>query len=323
MPSSTSKTGPAEPAIKAEGLTKRFGSLVAVDHLNLEVGLGEAFALVGPDGAGKTTAIRLLCGIMDPDAGRARVLGFDTVTKAEPLKEQIGYMPQRFGLYDDLTVAENIAFYADIYRVPRAERRARMPELLGFSNLAPFQDRLAANLSGGMRQKLGLVCALIHTPRLLILDEPTFGVDPVSRREFWQILYELLRQGMTIFVSTAYMDEAERAHRVGLMHRGRLLVADTPGAIKATFEGELLEVRADDLRAARQILAALPEVRQLLAMGDRVMATVARRDEALAPMTAALEAGGLSGVRIVPAQPALEELFVQIVRRDEETKEEK
>jgi len=316
---STSRTGPAEPAIRAEGLTKRFGALVAVDNLNLEVAPGEAFALVGPDGAGKTTTIRLLTGIMDPDAGQARVLGFDTVTESEPLKEQIGYMPQRFGLYDDLTVAENIAFYADIYRVPRAERVARMPELLSFSNLAPFQSRMAGKLSGGMRQKLGLVCALIHTPRLLILDEPTFGVDPVSRREFWQILYELLRTGMTIFLSTAYMDEAERAHRVGLMHRGRLLVADTPGAIKATFEGELLEVRADDLRAARKILVTLPEVRQALAVGDRVMVTVARREEALSPMTAALEAGGLAGVRLTPAEPALEELFVQIVSRDEET----
>jgi ABC-2 type transport system ATP-binding protein len=317
MPLSSSRTNPAEPAIRAEGLSKRFGSLVAVDNLSLTVAPGEAFALVGPDGAGKTTTIRLLCGIMDPDGGRAEVLGFDTVKEAEPLKEQIGYMPQRFGLYDDLTVAENIAFYADIYRVSRSERQTRVPELLAFSNLAPFQTRLAANLSGGMRQKLGLVCALIHTPRLLILDEPTFGVDPVSRREFWQILYELLHTGMTIFLSTAYMDEAERAHRVGLMHRGRLLVADTPGAIKATFEGELLEVRADDLRAARKILTALPEVRQVLAMGDRLMITAARREEALAPMTAALEAGGVGGVRIAPAEPALEELFVQIVRREE------
>lgn len=317
MPSSSLRTNPAEPAIRAEGLSKRFGSLAAVDNLSLEVASGESFALVGPDGAGKTTTIRLLCGIMEPDEGRAQVLGFDAVKEAEPLKEQLGYMPQRFGLYDDLTVAENIAFYADIYRVPRAERQTRVPELLGFANLTPFQDRLAANLSGGMRQKLGLVCALIHTPRLLILDEPTFGVDPVSRREFWQILYELQRTGMTIFLSTAYMDEAERAHRVGLMHRGRLLVADTPGAIKATFAGELLEVRAANLRQARKILAPLPQVRQVLAMGDRLMVTVAHRQEALAPLTAALEGGGFTGIRISPAEPALEEMFVQIVRREE------
>ena len=319
MPLSSSTTkNPADAAIRAEGLTKRFGSLVAVDHFSLTVAPGEAFALVGPDGAGKTTTIRLLCGIMDPDEGQARVLGFDTARESELLKEQIGYMPQRFGLYDDLTVAENIAFYADIYRVPKTVRQTRVPELLAFSNLYPFQKRLAANLSGGMRQKLGLVCALIHTPRLLILDEPTFGVDPVSRREFWQILYNLLGTGMTIFLSTAYMDEAERAHRVGLMHRGRLLVADTPGAIKATFAGELLEVRAEDLRGARKILSPLPEVRQVLAMGDRLMVTVARKEEALAPLTAALKDGGIEGVRIVPAEPALEELFVQIVRREEE-----
>ena len=316
LSSSTTKN-PAEPAIRVEGLSKRFGSLVAVDDLSLTVAPGQSFALVGPDGAGKTTTIRLLCGIMDPDGGRAEVLGFDTVKESEPLKEHIGYMPQRFGLYDDLTVAENIGFYADIYRVPKAERQARVPELLGFSNLTPFQDRLAGNLSGGMRQKLGLVCALIHTPQLLILDEPTFGVDPVSRREFWQILYELQRTGMTIFLSTAYMDEAERAHRVGLMHRGKLLVADTPGAIKATFEGELLEVRVEDQHHARKILAALPQVRQVLAMGDRLMVTVDQRSEALGPLTAALEAAGLTGISIVPAEPALEEMFVQIVRREE------
>ena len=231
--SRTSSPNSSDQAIRAQGLTRRFGNLVAVDHLDLEVAYGEAFALVGPDAAGKTTTMRLLVGIMDPDEGRAEVLGFDTVKDSERLKEQIGYMPQRFGLYDDLTVAENIAFYADIYQVDRAARDRRLPELLGFSNLTPFTDRLARNLSGGMRQKLGLVCALIHTPRLLFLDEPTFGVDPVSRREFWEILYRLLGGGLTIFLSTAYMDEAERAHRVGLMHQGKLLVVDTPKAIKA------------------------------------------------------------------------------------------
>ena len=303
-----------EAAIRVEGLTKRFGTLTAVDHLTLTVSPGEAFALVGPDAAGKTTTMRMLVGIMDPDEGRAEVLGFDTVRESEVLKEHIGYMPQRFGLYDDLTVAENMAFYADVYRVPREERHApkehigympqrfglyddltvaenlafyadiyrvdreereqRMPELLGFSNLTPFQDRLARNLSGGMRQKLGLACALIHRPRLLFLDEPTFGVDPISRREFWEILYGLLGTGLTIFLSTAYMDEAERAHRVGLMHHGRLLVVDTPKAIKSSFQGELLEARASNLWTARAVLSANPLVRLSLAMGDRLMITV-------------------------------------------------
>jgi ABC-2 type transport system ATP-binding protein len=306
----------AEAAIRTTGLTKRFGPLVAVSDLSLEVAPGESFALVGPDGAGKTTTMRLLCGIMDPDAGRATVLGLDTASEAEPLKEQIGYMPQRFGLYGDLTVAENIAFYADLYGVPRPERATRIPELLSFAGLGPFQSRLSANLSGGMKQKLGLVCALIHTPRVLFLDEPTCGVDPVSRREFWQILYRLLATGMTIFLSTAYLDEAERAHRVGLIHRGRLLTCDTPRAIKATFEGDLLEVRTADLQAARRLMVGHPLVRQALAMGDRLMVTVESAEEATGPLREALEAGGLKGVRIGGAEPTLEDLFVQIVRRE-------
>jgi ABC-2 type transport system ATP-binding protein len=307
----------SEPAIRIEGLTKRFGTLTAVDHLHLEVAPGEVFALVGPDAAGKTTTMRMLVGIMDPDEGRAQVLGFDTVRESEAIKEQIGYMPQRFGLYDDLTVAENMVFYADIYRVPHEDRTRRMPELLGFSNLTPFQDRLARNLSGGMRQKLGLACALIHTPRLLFLDEPTFGVDPISRREFWEILYRLLGTGLTIFLSTAYMDEAERAHRVGLMHNGRLLLVDIPKTIKSSFEGELLEARASNLWTARKVLQDNPLVRGSLAMGDRLMLAVDTAAKAMGPIKEALEQAGLTGVAIAPAQPTLEELFVQIVRRDE------
>ncbi len=308
----------SDKAIRAQGLTRRFGSLTAVDHLDLEVAYGEAFALVGPDAAGKTTTLRLLVGIMDPDEGKASVLGFDTVKDAERLKEQIGYMPQRFGLYDDLTVAENIAFYADIYQVDRAARDRRLPELLGFSNLTPFTGRLARNLSGGMRQKLGLVCALVHTPRLLFLDEPTFGVDPVSRREFWEILYRLLAGGLTIFLSTAYLDEAERAHRVGLIHQGRLLVVDTPKAIKSSFAGELLEARASDLWAARKILSSHPLVQQCLAMGDRLMLTVADAAQAVEPLSTTLRQAGLTEISISPAEPNLEDLFVQIVRRQEE-----
>jgi ABC-2 type transport system ATP-binding protein len=302
-------------AIRTQALTKRFGSLVAVDALDLEVARGEAFALVGPDGAGKTTIMRMLCGIMDPDGGRAEVLGWDTVTDSERLKDHIGYMPQRFGLYDDLTVAENLRFYADVYRLSRAAREARMPEMLAFANLTPFQQRLAGQLSGGMRQKLGLACALIHTPQLLFLDEPTFGVDPVSRREFWQILYQLLATGMAIFLSTAYMDEAERAHRVALVHRGRLLVADTPANIKARFQGELLEVRALDLHAAKKILAAQPLAQEVLPMGDRLMVTVESRQQALEPIRAALEGAGLADVWVGPGEVALEDLFVQMVRR--------
>ena len=309
--------GEPELALSIDNLTKRFGPRLAVDHLSLAVALGESFALVGPDGAGKTTVMRLLVGIMDPDEGRAAVLGFDPVREGNQVREHIGYMPQRFGLYGDLTVMENIAFYADLYRVDRQTRASRVPELLDFSGLAPFTGRLAANLSGGMRQKLGLVCSLIHRPQVLFLDEPTFGVDPVSRREFWHILYQLLKTGITIVLSTAYMDEAERAHRVGLMHEGRLLVADTPQAIKAGFEGELLEVRAHDLRAARRLLEANPLARQVLAMGDRLMVTVENRATAQEALSRNLEQAGLHEVSLAPAEPSLEDLFVQIVRQHE------
>ena len=302
-------------ALYLEGLTKRFGPRLAVDHLSLTVASGESFALVGPDGAGKTITMRLLVGIMDPDEGRAEVLGFDPVSQGDQVREQIGYMPQRFGLYNDLTVRENIAFYADLYRVDRETRASRVPELLEFSGLAPFTERLAANLSGGMRQKLGLVCSLIHRPQVLFLDEPTFGVDPVSRREFWHILYQLLKTGITIFLSTAYMDEAERAHRVGLMHEGRLLVAETPQAIKAGFAGELLEIRAKNLRAARRLLEANPLARQVLSMGDRLMVTVNHRAQAEEPLAQVLSEAGLEGVSLAPAEPTLEDLFVQIVRQ--------
>jgi ABC-2 type transport system ATP-binding protein len=307
--------GEPEFALRLAGLTKRFGPRVAVDQLSLAVALGESFALVGPDGAGKTTTIRLLVGIMDPDEGSAKVLGLDPVTQGDQVREHIGYMPQRFGLYGDLTVMENLTFYADLYRVDKETRATRMPELLGFSRLEPFTDRLAANLSGGMRQKLGLMCALIHRPQVLFLDEPTFGVDPVSRREFWHILYQLLKTGITIFLSTAYMDEAERAHRVGLMHQGRLLVADTPQTIKSGFAGELLEVRAQDLRAARRIIEADPTARQVLAMGDRLMVTVDDRATAQKILAQALEKAGLIGVSLTPAEPTLEDLFVQVIRQ--------
>jgi ABC-2 type transport system ATP-binding protein len=310
---------PNEVAIRTQGLTKRFGSLTAVANLNLEVSLGEAFALVGPDGAGKTTTMRLLCGIMTPDSGEAEVLGHDTIRSTKALKKYIGYMPQRFGLYDDLTVAENISFYADLYQVPEEEFQQRFPELLSFANLGPFQNRLAANLSGGMRQKLGLICALIHKPRLLFLDEPTYGVDPVSRREFWEILYGLLGEGQTIFITTAYMDEAERAHRVGLIHQGQLLLADTPQSIKERFQGDLLEVRAEDLKNTRkalqtQLVQKNAMVQQVLAMGDRLLITVPNGSQALKPLQEILHQADLNNITISQVDPALEDLFVQIVK---------
>ena len=218
--------------IKAENLSRKFGEITAVDNLNLEIQEGEIFGLVGPDGAGKTTTMRLLTGILDPTGGQGWVYDKHIVKDAESLKDNIAYMSQRFGLYEELTVLENIDFYADLYGVAKDKREASIERLLGFSGLLPFKKRFAGKLSGGMKQKLGLACALIHTPRVLFLDEPTNGVDPVSRRDFWKILYDLLKEKVTIFCSTAYLDEAERCGRVGLLHKGKLLRCDSPDAIK-------------------------------------------------------------------------------------------
>src|SRR5574340_636010 len=241
-------------AIETESLTKRFGSFSAVDGLNLTVGEGEIFGLVGPDGAGKTTTMRLLTSIMEPTSGDAWVAGHHVVTDAEAVKEDIGYMSQRFGLYPDLTVMENIEFYADIYGVPKKLRPERIERLLAFSNMTPFKKRQAGRLSGGMKQKLGLACALIHTPKVLFLDEPTNGVDPVSRRDFWRILYQLMRDKVTIFVSTAYLDEAERSSRIGLIHKGKLLALGTPDEVKTLMQGSILEIRSADPRKALSLL---------------------------------------------------------------------
>jgi ABC-2 type transport system ATP-binding protein len=228
-------------AIKAIGLTRRFEELVAVDTLNLQIEQGEIFGLVGPDGAGKTTTMRLLTGVLEPTSGDAWVDDKHVVNQAEQLKENIAYMSQRFGLYEDLTVIENINFYADVYCVAKKERAEKVDQLLNFSGLLAFKTRLARNLSGGMKQKLGLACALIHTPRVLFLDEPTNGVDPTSRRDFWKILYQLLKEKVTILLSTAYLDEADRCARVGLMHKGKLLRCDVPGNIKKQTGTESME----------------------------------------------------------------------------------
>jgi drug efflux transport system ATP-binding protein len=220
------------PIIETRELTRRFGDLTAVDHLNLEVARGEIFGLVGPDGAGKTTTLRLLCGLVDASEGRAMVAGHDVAREPEAVRDAIGYMAQRFGLYGDLTVDENMSFYADLFGITRRERAELMPGLLRMTRMEPFRGRQAGRLSGGMRQKLALMCTLLHRPQVLFLDEPTNGVDPVSRRDFWAILYQLLKDGITIVMTTAYLDEAERCNRVGLMHHGRLIRCDAPEKLK-------------------------------------------------------------------------------------------
>src|SRR5690348_1598271 len=227
--------------VAAQELTRRFGTLTAVDHLNLEVAQGEIFALVGPDGAGKTTTMRMLCGLMDPTEGRAMVAGFDVSKNPDAVKDQIGYMAQRFGLYGDLTVDENMAFYGDLFGIVGREREELRTRLLQMTRMEPFRKRQAAKLSGGMKQKLALMCTLLHKPRVLFLDEPTNGVDPVSRRDFWAILYELLKDGITIFMTTAYLDEAERCNRVGLMNKGRLIRCSAPDAMKRETGASNLE----------------------------------------------------------------------------------
>ena len=229
------------PIIETHGLTRRFDALTAVDRLNLTVEQGEIFGLVGPDGAGKTTTLRMLCGLMDPSEGSALVAGHDVQHASQDVKDQIGYMAQRFGLYGDLTVEENMAFYGDLFGIVGAVRERLTARLLEMTRMAPFRTRQAGRLSGGMKQKLALMCTLLHRPQILFLDEPTNGVDPVSRRDFWAILYELLKDGITIFMTTAYLDEAERCNRVGLMHRGMLIRCATPEAMKAETRTATLE----------------------------------------------------------------------------------
>jgi len=234
-----------EPIIETRGLTRRFGELTAVDHVDLTVTRGEIFGLVGPDGAGKTTTLRMLCGLMDPTEGSARVAGHDVAKESRAVKDQIGYMAQRFGLYADLTVEENMVFYADLFGIVGAERDALKLQLLKMTRMEPFRARQAGSLSGGMKQKLALMCTLLHRPQILLLDEPTNGVDPLSRRDFWVILHQLLAEGITILLTTAYLDEAERCHRVGLMHRGKLIRCAPPDDMKretgaANLEGAFI-----------------------------------------------------------------------------------
>jgi ABC-2 type transport system ATP-binding protein len=245
--------------IALRGLTRVFGGVTAVDHLTLEIAKGEIFGLVGPDGAGKTTTLRLIAGLMDATGGTAIVAGFDVSKHPNAVRDRIGYMAQRFGLYGDLTVSENMRFYADLFGMRPADRDALTPGLLEMTRMAPFVDRPAAKLSGGMKQKLALMCTLLHKPEVLLLDEPTNGVDPVSRRDFWVILHRLVSEGLTLLLTTAYMDEAERCGRVGLMHKGRMTMCDTPARLRASIAEECYAVEVSDSRGERERLAAMPQ----------------------------------------------------------------
>jgi ABC-2 type transport system ATP-binding protein len=307
--------------IQAENLTRVFGGgasrggpgapVTAVDHVNLEIAEGEIFALVGPDGAGKTTTMRMLCGLMDPTEGRAVVAGHDVTKEVEAVKDQIGYMAQRFGLYTDLTVAENMAFYADLFGIVGTERRELSARLLRMTRMDPFQKRPAGKLSGGMKQKLALMCTLLHKPRVLFLDEPTNGVDPVSRRDFWAILYQLVRDGLTVLVTTAYLDEAERANRVGFMHMGRLIQVDTPAGLKRGLPEAIYRLTSKDHRATREALQRQPGVLTVQPMGIDshlfLNPTVTSPEKLLA----------ITPFEFQKIQPSLEDVFIALVRRQE------
>jgi ABC-2 type transport system ATP-binding protein len=302
-------------AIEARDLTKRFGTTLALDRLTLAVAPGEVFGLVGPDGAGKTTCLRLLTGVMAASAGSAHVLGADVTRDPEPIRNRIGYVPQSSSLYADLTVLENLRFYADLFGMPRGERERRAEELLGFSRLDAFTGRLARNLSGGMRQKLALCVALIHRPEVLFLDEPTIGVDPVSRRDFWLLVVQLVRQGLTLLVTTPYLDEAERCHRVGLMDHGRLIACDTPARLRELLPGTLVEVRGAAPEATGPLLRSHPDVQDVQVFGDGLHVRV--NDPAvLARLRTSLAAAGFPGLTLRPIPAGLEDIFVALLKED-------
>jgi ABC-2 type transport system ATP-binding protein len=304
-----------DPAIRTEGLTRKFRDLTAVDGLTIEVEQGALFGLVGPDGAGKTTTLRMLAGVLPPTSGDAVVGGVSVARDPEGVKHHIAYMAQRFGLYQDLSVRENIEFYADLYEVPAAERPKRLERLYRFSNLGQFEHRLAGQLSGGMKQKLSLCCALIHHPEILLLDEPTFGVDPISRRDLWLILHEMVAEGVTVFVTTAYMDEAERCDRVALMNHGKIVALDDPESLQRSYAGAMVAVRVDDRRAAATALAGVPGVRRAAVFGETIHVTLDAREHWPAA-EAALFNAGIELIETSDAQPSLEDVFIDRVSEE-------
>lgn len=301
--------------VETHALTRRFGDVRAVEGVGLTVEKGEMFGLVGPDGAGKTTMIRLLCGILAPTSGTASVLGHDIVREPDLVKREIGYLSQRFSLYGDLTVDENIEFFAEINGV--YDYKDRREELLGFTRLTSFRTRLAERLSGGMKQKLGLACTLIHTPRMILLDEPTTGVDPVSRRDFWKILQSLLAESITIIMSTPYLDEAERCSRVALMNEGSIMKVDTPAGLKREMTGEVLELVVDRVREAFRILKGSPLVREVQAFGDRLNVIVDGAERGAPAVAQVLRAAGISVESSRRITPSLENVFISLLTHNQ------
>lgn len=304
------------PAVSLRDLTRDFGELRAVDELTFDVAAGELFGIVGPDGAGKTTTLRMLAGVLPPTRGDAILAGASVASDPEVVKPHIAYMSQRFGLYADLTVRENIEFYADLYQVPRQLRPARLERLYAFSALGPFENRLAGQLSGGMKQKLALSCALIHEPEILLLDEPTFGVDPISRRDLWLIVHEMVARGVTVVVSTAYLDEAERCDRVALFHEGRCVALDAPADLQRRLQGQVVAVRTDQPRLARERLRQHSGVRAAVLFGDVLHVTLEDGPEAWPAAVADLRLAGIAILDERPSEASLEDVFIDTVQRE-------
>jgi len=305
-------------AVEVENLTKTFGAFVAVDHVSFQVAPGEIFGFLGPNGAGKSTTIRMLCGLLGPTSGRASVGGFDVAAAPERVRENIGYMSQKFSLYDDLTVGENIDFFAGIYGVAREKRPARKAYVLGMAALEARKDDLTRLLAGGWKQRLALGCAILHEPPILFLDEPTSGVDPIARRAFWDLIYELSRAGHTVFVSTHYMDEAEYCHRLALMYRGRVIALGPPAELKREIDGHgLLRLDAADPLETMRAVEKVPGVRDVAVFGGGLHVTVDAPEPAMVRIREALGARGLEIRRLEPIPPSMEDVFVALIEAEE------
>ena len=302
-------------AIDIQSLTKAFDTITAVDALSFSISEGEMFGIVGPDGAGKTTIMRLLCGVLQPTSGTATILGKDLVKESGKIKREIGYLSQKFSLYGDLSIDENIEFFAEINEV--YDYRKRREELLEFTRLTQFRTRLAEQLSGGMKQKLALACTLIHKPKIIFLDEPTTGVDPVSRRDFWKILSSLLKSNITIVMSTPYLDEAERCSRVALLNRGKLLVVDTPQNVESLMEGEVIEIVCGEIRKAAGLLKSNPVIRDVQTFGDRLNVIVADAKRDIDSIKTMLASNNIHIESFRTVNPSLENVFITLMTKQD------
>lgn len=300
--------------VTLKDLEKRFGNFVAVNRVSLDVRKGEIFGFLGPNGAGKSTTIRMLCGILEPSGGSGSVAGFDIVREPEEIKKNIGYMSQRFSLYEDLTVEENIDFYAGIYKIPAQKKKERKEWVIGMAGLASHRRSLTATLSGGWKQRLALGCAILHEPPIIFLDEPTSGVDPISRRNFWDLIYQMAEGGVTVFVTTHYMDEAEYCDRLGLIYRGELIALGSPSELKSRHMAEtVVEVICERPQDAMGVMEDLPEVRHVALFGRGVHAVVEREGEAIAAIQDKLTGAGFTGIRAEKITPSLEDVFVSLI----------